>query len=76
MAQYSISQAARLLGIHRATLHRWIEKRAVPKPVTQEIAGSQIRYWTEDGFAKLKQYKAEQYRKKPRRKAEHRIKNS
>jgi DNA-binding transcriptional MerR regulator len=76
MAQYSISGAARLLGIHRATLHRWIEKRAVPEPVTQEIAGSQIRYWTEDGFAKLKQHKAEHYRKKPRHKVEHRSKNS
>jgi DNA-binding transcriptional MerR regulator len=76
MAQYSISEAARLLGIHRATLHRWIEKRAVPEPIAQEIAGSQIRYWTEDGFAKLKQHKAEQYRKKPRRKSEHRGRNS
>jgi len=69
MAQYSISEAARLLGIHRATLHRWIEKRVVPEPVTQVIAGSQIRYWTDEVFAKLKQHKAEQYRKKPRRKA-------
>jgi excisionase family DNA binding protein len=69
MAQYSISEAARLLGIHRATLHRWIEKRVIPEPVTQRIAGSQIRYWTDDGFAKLKQYKAEEYRRKPGRKA-------
>ena len=69
MAQYSISQAARLLGIHRATLHRWIENGAVPEPIKQEIAGSQIRYWTDEGFAKLKQYKAQHYRKKPRRKA-------
>jgi excisionase family DNA binding protein len=76
MAQYSISEAARRLGIHRATLHRWIKKGAVPEPNTQEIAGSQIRYWTEDSFGKLKQYKAEQYRKKPRRKAERRRKNS
>ncbi len=76
MTQYSISEAARLLSIHRATLHRWIEKRVVPVPVTQQIAGSQIRYWTEEGFAKLKQYKAEHYRKKPRRKAEYRTRNS
>jgi excisionase family DNA binding protein len=69
MAQYSISEAARLLGVHRATLHRWIEKRVVPDPITQEIAGSQIRYWTDEGLAKLKQYKAKEYRKKPRRKA-------
>jgi len=69
MAQYSISQAAKLLGIHRATLHRWIETGAVPEPIAQEIAGSQIRYWTDEGFAKLKKYKAEHYRKKPRQKA-------
>jgi excisionase family DNA binding protein len=76
MVQYSISEAARLLGIHRATLHRWIEKRVVPEPFRQEIAGSQIRYWTDEAFAKLKQYKAEHYRKKPRRKAGHGSKNS
>jgi DNA-binding transcriptional MerR regulator len=69
MTQYSISEAARLLGIHRATLHRWIEKRVVPEPIAQEIAGSQIRYWNDDGLAKLKQYKAQEYRKKPRREA-------
>lgn len=69
MAKYSISEAARLLGVHRATLHRWIEKRVVPDPITQEIAGSQIRYWTDEGLAKLKQYKVQEYRKKPRRKA-------
>jgi len=50
------------------TLHRWIEKRVVPEPATQRIAGSQIRNWTDEGFAKLKQYKAEQYQEKPRRK--------
>jgi DNA-binding transcriptional MerR regulator len=75
MAQYSISEAARLLGIHRATLHRWIDKRVVPEPVYESIAGSQLRYWTEDGFAKLKGYKAEHYRKKPRLKAKQRGKS-
>jgi DNA-binding transcriptional MerR regulator len=74
MAQYSISQAARLLEIHRATLHRWIEKRLVPQPVTQEIAGSQLRYWTEEGLARLREYKAQNYRKKPRRKANPQVK--
>jgi excisionase family DNA binding protein len=76
MAQYSISEAARLLGIHRSTLHRWIEKRVVPEPATQEIAGSQIRYWTDEGFARLKQYKGERYRKKPRHKGTQGSKNS
>jgi hypothetical protein len=66
MAKYSISEAARLLGIHRATLHRWIDRGVVPEPVSAKIAGSVLRYWTEDGFAKLRGYKAEHYRKKPR----------
>jgi excisionase family DNA binding protein len=74
MAQYSISEAARLLGIHRATLHRWIDKGVVPEPVTEKIAGSQLRYWTEDGFAELKDYKAENYRRKPRLKTKQRRK--
>ena len=72
MAQYSISEAARVLGIHRATLHRWIDKGVVPEPVSEKIAGSQLRYWTEVGFAKLKDYKAEHYRKKPRQKTKQR----
>jgi MerR HTH family regulatory protein len=76
MAQYSISQAARLLEIHRATLHRWIERGVVPPPVSQEVAGSQLRYWTEDGLAKLREYKALHYRKKPRLKASSRRKRS
>jgi DNA-binding transcriptional MerR regulator len=76
MAQYSISEAARLLGIHRATLHRWIDKGVVPEPVSKEIAGSQLRYWTEDGVGRLRDYKAEHYRKKPRLKTKQRAKTA
>ena len=68
MKRYSISAAARLLGVHRATLHRWIGEGVVPEPVVEEIAGSRLRYWTEDGLMKLKKYKTEHYRKKPRKK--------
>jgi DNA-binding transcriptional MerR regulator len=72
MAEYSISRAAKLLGVHRSTLHRWIAKGVVPEPIAKEIAGSQLRYWTEDGFAKLKQYRVDYYQKKPRRKKKQR----
>ncbi|MGC2332781.1 MAG: MerR family DNA-binding transcriptional regulator [Candidatus Acidiferrales bacterium] len=75
MAQYSISEAARLLGIHRATLHRWIDKGVVPEPISAKIAGSVLRYWAEDGFAKLKDYKANHYGKKPRVKTKQRGKS-
>jgi len=66
MKRYSISEAARLLGIHRATLHRWIGEGVVPEPIAEEIAGSRIRYWTKDGMTKLRQYRADHYGKKPR----------
>lgn len=66
MKKYSISEAARLLGIHRATLHRWIGQGHVPEPIAQDIAGSRLRYWTEEGLNKLKEYKNSHYRKKPR----------
>lgn len=72
MVQYSISEAARLLGIHRATLHRWIDKGVVPEPVSAKIAGSILRYWTEGGLAQLKDYKSKHYRKKPRSKTRQR----
>jgi DNA-binding transcriptional MerR regulator len=72
MKKYSISEAARLLGVHRATLHRWIDEGVVPEPIAEEIAGSRLRYWTEDGIIKLKAYKADHYRKKPRHKKKQR----
>ena len=68
MKRYSISAAARLLGVHRATLHRWISEGVVPEPIAEEIAGSRLRYWTEDGLIKSKKYKADHYGKKPRKK--------
>jgi len=74
MKRYSISEAARLLGVHRATLHRWIGEGIVPEPIAEEIAGSRIRYWTEDGLIKLKQYKADHYRKKPRKRKKQMVK--
>jgi predicted site-specific integrase-resolvase len=72
MKRYSISEAARLIGVHRATLHRWIGEGVVPKPIAEEIAGSRLRYWTEDGLTKLKEYMVDHYQKKPRRKKKQR----
>jgi len=68
MQRYSISEAARLLGVHRVTLHRWIGEGVIPEPIAEDIAGARLRYWTEGGLTKLKEYKAGHYRKKPRKK--------
>jgi DNA-binding transcriptional MerR regulator len=60
--KHSISETARMLGVHRGTLRRWIRTRVVPEPVAEDIAGSRLRYWTADGFAKVKKYKEEHFR--------------
>jgi DNA-binding transcriptional MerR regulator len=60
--KYSISEAARRLGVHRGTLRRWIRKGVIPKPIAEDVAGSRLRYWTAAGFAKVKQYKEEHFR--------------
>jgi hypothetical protein len=54
--RYSISEAARRIGVHRTTVHRWIAGGLVPPPIAEDIAGARLRYWTADGFAKVKEY--------------------
>jgi DNA-binding transcriptional MerR regulator len=61
MEKYSISEAARRLGVHRSTLHRWIEEGHVPQPLAENVAGARLRYWTKDGFAKVEEYKRMNY---------------
>jgi transposase-like protein len=60
--KHSISDTARLLGIHRGTLRRWIKRRVVPQPTAEDVAGSRLRYWTAAGLAKVRQYKEEHFR--------------
>jgi excisionase family DNA binding protein len=68
MRNYSITEAAKELGIQRATLYEWIRRRVVPVPTAQVISGVRFRFWTEQELKTLKKYKAEHYRKKPSRK--------
>ena len=61
MKAYSISEAARLLGVDRRTVQRWIRDKRIPVPTTQVLAGVRLRFWTEQDMAKLKEYKAARY---------------
>lgn len=61
MKAYSISEAARVLGVDRRTLQRWVRERRIPVPTTQVLAGVRLRYWTENDMAKLSEYKAARY---------------
>jgi predicted site-specific integrase-resolvase len=60
---YSISETAKLLLIHRSTLHRWINEGVVPKPIEKNIAGSRLRYWDRNGFLKVKEYREKHFGK-------------
>jgi predicted site-specific integrase-resolvase len=60
--KHSISEAARLLGVHRGTLRRWIKRGVIPEPIAEDVAGSRLRYWTAVGLAKVKQYKEKHFR--------------
>jgi predicted site-specific integrase-resolvase len=59
--KFSISETARLLGVHRGTIRRWIKKGLVPKPIAENTAGARLRYWNKEGFAKVKDYKAKNF---------------
>jgi excisionase family DNA binding protein len=61
MTDYSISEAARQLGIQRRTLYKWIREEHVPAPSTRVVAGTRIRFWTEKGMVKLRQYKTARF---------------
>jgi hypothetical protein len=54
--RYSISETAKRVGVHRTTVHRWIAAGLVPPPIAENIAGIRLRYWTADGFARVKEY--------------------
>jgi excisionase family DNA binding protein len=68
MRNYSITEAAKELGIQRATLYEWIRLKKIPAPTAKVISRVRFRFWTEEELKTLKRYKAEYYQKKPSRK--------
>jgi len=59
--KFSISETARLLGVNRGTLRRWIKKDLIPEPIAEDTAGARLRYWSRDGFAKVKEYREKHF---------------
>jgi transposase-like protein len=59
---YSTNQVAKLAGIHRATLYRWLETSSVRASIETPIEGDRtVRRWTAADLEKLKRYVAENY---------------
>jgi predicted site-specific integrase-resolvase len=59
--RFSISETARLLGVHRGTIRRWIKAGLIPRPIAENTAGARLRYWDKDGFAKVKEYREKHF---------------
>lgn len=71
MGTYSTAQAARLLRVGRATLHRWMREGRVKAPRARRIGGVLVRIWTGRDVERVRKYKKGNYRKgrgrKPKR---------
>jgi excisionase family DNA binding protein len=65
---HSTVQVAKILGVTSDTLHRWIREGRIQAPPIQSLGGMKVRLWSEKDVEKARKYKAEKYRKKPRRK--------
>jgi hypothetical protein len=59
--KFSISETARLLGVHRGTIRRWVKAGLIPPPTAKDTAGARLRYWDKIGFAKVKEYKGKHF---------------
>jgi len=65
---YSTQEVAKLLGIHKSTLLRWLYSARIAEPKHATIAMQNHRVWSERDLKRVEKFKEASYRKKPRRK--------
>lgn len=63
MRGYTTAQVAKLAGVSKITLLRWLYAGKVKEPKRQQLAGPAWRIWTDADVTRVKQYKAAHYRK-------------
>lgn len=68
---YATAQAARMIGINRVTLQRWLIEGKVREPKKVTAGSVEVRVWTRRDVERVQRYKQENYRKgrgrKPKR---------
>lgn len=60
---YSTVEIARLVGIDKTTLLRWLYAGTITEPRHRQFAGQDVRVWSKRDLQRVKKYKAENYRK-------------
>ena len=69
---YSTAEAARLIGVNRVTLQRWLIAGKMKEPKKIKAGGVEVRIWTDRDLDRVRLYKQKRYRKgrgrKPKRK--------
>jgi hypothetical protein len=63
MAEYSTGAVARMLGICKKTLLRWLYAGKLAEPRHQKEGGQDVRLWVEQDIARARKYKRENFRK-------------
>ena len=66
--RYSTVEVARLTGVHKATLLRWLYSKRLREPQRLRVDHQEYRVWSQTDLRRVVEFKKENYRKKPRRK--------
>jgi DNA-binding transcriptional MerR regulator len=56
-AEFSTLQVAREIGVHRATLLRWLQAGKIPEPRHIRAAGQDIRVWSQHDVERARRLK-------------------
>jgi excisionase family DNA binding protein len=57
----SISEVARIVGVNRRTLQRWILAKQIPSPKVEIVDGKLKKSWTAAEVAQIKEHKQRTY---------------
>jgi excisionase family DNA binding protein len=58
---YSISEVARIVGVNRRTLQRWILVKQIPSPKVEIVGGKLKKSWIAAEVAQIREHKQMTY---------------